>query len=215
MKNAPIKLTLSVQTEGVPEHDVKEFETRLLNVLGTHLNALGCTVSCSSSANFAADSQYLITQILERGVVVKSGFGTNDHVEVEAGPSPSLLSEDGRYVRLPYGGPDARIDLERLIWILVRRGNLTVPIAKKHTGLSGLTEAYASGLDAILRREFLPANSPYRNTSQATIAVVDALVESGLFYREIHRLKGFYRPVQCLTINRERVVGFVKEAAEY
>lgn len=136
----------------------------------------------------------------------------------------SLLSADGRFVTLPHGGPDAKIDLHRLGDALCRRGTtLTVlpvgkdgepqkllPIAKKTQKLDDFTGGPANGLDAILRRCFLPEGSPYQNTMQATNAVVDALVETGLFSRTVQSMPGFYRPVQCLAINERELVEFVE-----
>lgn len=136
----------------------------------------------------------------------------------------SLLSADGLFVTLPHGGPDAKIDLHRLGHALYQRGTtLTVlpvgedgepqrllPIAKKTQKLDDFTGGPANGLDAILRRCFLPVGSPYQNTMQATNAVVDALVETGLFSRTVQPMPGFYRPVQCLAINERALVEFVE-----
>ena len=68
-----------------------------------------------------------------------------------------------------------------------------------------------NGLDAILRRCFLPENSPYKNTMQATTAVVDALVETGIFSRSIEAMTGYYRPVQCIRIDEERAKAFLQK----
>ena len=63
-------------------------------------------------------------------------------------------------------------------------------------------------LDPLIRREFLPANSPYQNTMQATTEVVDALVESGLFIRTKKHFEGFYRPVKALDVCHEAMNAF-------
>lgn len=150
---------------------------------------------------------------------VRTASATNAAPAVE-----SLLSADGLFVTLPHGGLDAKIDLHRLGHALCRRGTtLTVlpvgkdgepqkllPIAKKTQKLDEFTGAPANGLDAILRRCFLPEGSPYQNTMQATNAVVDALVETGLFSRTVQPMPGFYRPVQCLAINERALVEFVE-----
>ncbi|MCZ2903226.1 hypothetical protein [Burkholderia thailandensis] len=140
----------------------------------------------------------------------------------------SLLSADGLFVTLPYGGPEAQIDLHRFAHALCQRGTtLTVlpigkhgepqkllPIAKKTQKLDDFTGGPANGLDSILRRCFLPKGSPYQNTMQATNAVVDALVETSLFSRTVQAMSGFYRPVQCLAINERELSEFVERLGQ-
>ncbi|KVF26150.1 hypothetical protein [Burkholderia vietnamiensis] len=49
---------------------------------------------------------------------------------------------------------------------------------------------------------------------QATTAVVDALVETGLFQRTTQTMDGFYRRLQCLSVVHEKIVAFVNELDE-
>lgn len=46
---------------------------------------------------------------------------------------------------------------------------------------------------------------------QATTAVVDALVETGVFSLSIESLPGYYRPVQSLLINEEAAAEFLQK----
>ncbi len=131
----------------------------------------------------------------------------------------SLLSADGRTITLPHGGLGAKIDVHALAHAFCRRGTvLTVlPIAKKQQKLADFgsgPDGPINGLDAMLRRCCLPKESPYRDTMQATTAVVDALVETGLFERAVRSLPGFYRPVQCLVVNEEKMITFVNELGD-
>ncbi|KVG31421.1 hypothetical protein [Burkholderia diffusa] len=132
--------------------------------------------------------------------------------ESEASASDSLLSADGLFIRLPHGGPDAKIDLRQFIDAWARRGTISVlAINKRRQAYEKFEGEALNGLDAILRRCFLPKDSPYQNTMQATTAVVDALVETGVFSRSLESMPGYYRPVQCIRINEEKAAEFLQK----
>lgn len=132
--------------------------------------------------------------------------------EGEASASDSLLSDDGLFIRLPHGGPDAKIDLLQFIDAWARRGTISVlAINKRRQAYEKFEGEALNGLDAILRRCFLPKDSPYKNTMQATTAVVDALVETGVFSRSLESMLGYYRPVQCIRINEEKAAEFLQK----
>ena len=89
--------------------------------------------------------------------------------------------------------------------------NKPLAINKRRQAYDKFEGEAVNGLDAILRRCFLPENSPYKNTMQATTAVVDALVETGIFSRSIEAMTGYYRPVQCIRIDEERAKAFLQK----
>lgn len=157
--------------------------------------------------------------------------GTTNAAPPSDSVSESLLSADKLFIKLPHGGPDAKIDVHAFAYAFCRRGTTdsvlpvvpVVPIAKKTQKLADFEAKRdnenkivgpINGLDAMLRRCCLPEGSPYRDTMQATTAVVDALVETGLFKRTIQTMPGFYRPVQCLSVVEDKIVAFVKEHGE-
>ncbi|WP_186214102.1 hypothetical protein [Burkholderia gladioli] len=146
-----------------------------------------------------------------------------------ASESESLLSADKLFIKLPHGGPNAKIDVHAFAHAFCRRGTTdtvlpVVPIAKKTQKLADfegtrddnkrVVVGPINGLDAMLRRCCLPEGSPYRDTMQATTAVVDALVETGLFKRTTQTMDGFYRPVQCLSVVQEKIIAFVNDLGE-
>ncbi len=132
--------------------------------------------------------------------------------ESNAGASDSLLSDDGLFIRLPHGGPNARVDLLQFIDAWARRGTISVlAINKRRQTYEEFEGEARNGLDAILRRCFLPKDSPYKNTMQATTAVVDALIETGVFSRSIESMPGYYRPVQCIRLNEEKAAEFLQK----
>lgn len=133
----------------------------------------------------------------------------------EASTSEPLLSPDGRFIRLPQGGLNAQIDLVQFIDAWMRRGTISMisvlAIGKRRLAYANFEGAALNGLDAILRRCFLPVASPYQNTMQATTAVVDALVETGVFERSVEPMDGYYRPVQCIRIKEDRAEAFLQK----
>ncbi|XEG73997.1 hypothetical protein QA447_07140 [Pseudomonas sp. abacavir_1] len=130
-------------------------------------------------------------------------------------PSP-LLSEDGLFIRLPHGGPDACIDLIVLANYCYERSLIAIAIGARQQRLSKFDANQVGALDPLIRMCFLRPDSPYRNTMQATTEVVDALVETGLFKRtkrDFNNAKEgqqFYRPVLALDVNEDAVKAFVK-----
>ncbi|MEX3919389.1 hypothetical protein AB4Y43_24615 [Paraburkholderia sp. BR10872] len=154
--------------------------------------------------------------------------GTTNAAPVSDFVPESLLSADKLFIKLPHGGPDAKIDVHAFAHAFCRRGTTdtvlpVVPIAKKTQKLTDFeakrddnnkTVGPINGLDAMLRRCCLPEGSPYRDTMQATTAVVDALVETGLFKRTTQTMPGFYRPVQCLSVVLEKILTFVNDHGE-
>jgi len=148
-------------------------------------------------------------------VIPYEEYQRNETMNIDADEtkvSTSLLSTDGLYVTLPHGGPGAKIDLRRFIDAWVRRGtNWVVAISKRQQAYDKFENELKNGLDAILRRCFLPPNSPYMNTMQATTAVVDALVETGVFRYSIEKIPGYYRAVQCIHINVEEALEFLEK----
>lgn len=126
--------------------------------------------------------------------------------------SSSLLSEDGLYITLPHGGPGARLDLRQFIDAWVRRGTISMmAVNKRQQGLAKFTGEAVNSLDPILRRCFLPEGSPYVNSMQATTQVVEALVQTGVFRQTVESMPGFYRPVQCIAIDEEKAVEFLRK----
>jgi hypothetical protein len=122
--------------------------------------------------------------------------------------SPSLLSEDGLRITLPHGGPSAHIDLVRLVDYFIRRSLSSLAISARQQTLDKFQANQLRSLDPMLRICFLPKDSPYRNTMQATNEVVDALVETGLFARSKRSFSEehstYYRPVNALDFLAER-----------
>lgn len=84
-----------------------------------------------------------------------------------------------------------------------------IPINARTQALRVFEKEFSAGLDPLIRRHFLPKDSPYRNTMQATTAVVDALVKTGLFSRSKRKFN-FYRPVNALDFNLEAAREFMK-----
>lgn len=130
-------------------------------------------------------------------------------------PSP-LLSEDGLFIRLPHGGPDAQIDLIVLANYCYERSLIAIAIGARQQRLSKFEINQVGALDPMIRMCFLKQDSPYRNTMQATTEVVDALVETGMFKRTKRDFNNavegqqFYRPVLALEVNEAAVKAFVK-----
>lgn len=132
--------------------------------------------------------------------------------EASTSHSHSLLSANGLFIRLPHGGPDAQIDLLQFIDAWMRRGTLSMlAVNKRYQAYEKFEGEALNGLDAILRRCFLPKDSPYHNTMQASTAVVDAFVETGVFSRNLESMPGYYRPVQCIRINVEMAEHFLEK----
>lgn len=126
--------------------------------------------------------------------------------------SPSLLSADGRYVRLPHGGPNARLDVLRLADLCARKEISCLAIGKRAQALNLFSmEEVRHGLDPLIRSFFLPKDSPYRNTMQAVNDVVDALVATGIFDHAKVRFPHYGRAVNSLKVNKVALQAFLEK----
>lgn len=126
--------------------------------------------------------------------------------------SPSLLSADGRYVRLPHGGPNARLDVLRLVDLCARKEISCLAIGKRAQALDLFSrEDVRHGLDPLIRSYFLPKDSPYKNTMQAVNDVVDALIETGIFDHAKMRFPHYGRAVNSLKVNPAALKAFLEE----
>ena len=126
--------------------------------------------------------------------------------------SLSLLSADGRYVRLPHGGPHARLDVLRLADLCARKGISRLAIGKRAQALNLFSrEDVRHGLDPLIRSFFLPKDSPYRNTMQAVNDVVDALVETGIFDHAKVQFPHYGRAVNSLEVNKAALQAFLEK----
>lgn len=123
-------------------------------------------------------------------------------------PDSSLLSSDGTRIELPHGGPGAYIDLIQFADFIDRCGVIDMAINQRAQAYDKFPYDQLNSLDPLIRRAFLPETSPYRNTMQATTAVVDALVESGLFKRTKRSYDHYYRPVNAIETNKESLIKF-------
>ncbi|TWI52975.1 hypothetical protein IQ22_02810 [Pseudomonas duriflava] len=127
-------------------------------------------------------------------------------LQAEAVVKPSLLTEEDLMIKLPYAGPVGFLDIRQLVKYLDSKGIRDLAINQRAQKLDKYPEEQKMTLDPIIRRDFLPANSPYRNTMQATAEVVDALVESGFFRRTKKKYPFFARAVNALELVEEKVV---------
>lgn len=135
-----------------------------------------------------------------------------DSSEFEQPPRASLLSADGRYVRLPNAGPDFHLDVLRLVDLLARRGTISLAIAQRAQTLDKFNEdQFRNGLDPLIRRCFLPDGSPYKNTMQASNEVVDALVQTGIFEPAMEKFPAWYRPVKSLKVKKDELLAFIQK----
>ena len=134
--------------------------------------------------------------------------------EEEAVAGPSLLHADGFTITMPNGGPGQTFDVRQLVCAMMRRGttgmavNGVMAINARKQAYHAFNVNTMNTLDPILRRCFLPPDSPYRNTLQATVRLVDALIETGVFTRAMVSGPGFYRPVQGIRLDEEQAVAF-------
>ncbi len=129
-----------------------------------------------------------------------------------AAHSTSLLSADGRYVRLPHGGPKAQLDVLRLADLCARKEISCLAVGKRAHALEKFSkEDIQHGLDPLIRSFFLPKDSPYRNTMQAVNDVVDALVETGIFDHAKIRFPHYGRAVNSLKVNPAALQAFLEK----
>lgn len=122
----------------------------------------------------------------------------------------TLISEDGLRIRLPQGGPGAEIDLIKLVDYCRSSHILSMSINARQQTLDKFDSKQLGSLDYLLRTQFLPKGSPYRNTMQATTEVVDALVQTGIFLRTKRNFPEYYRPVLALDYLADKGNEFMK-----
>ncbi len=126
--------------------------------------------------------------------------------------SASLLSADGRYVQLPYGGFGTKLDVLRLADFCARKGITCFPISNRAQAFEKFSpEEVQHGLDPLIRRFFLPENSSYRNTMQAVKDVVDALVATGIFDHTKVLFPYYRRKVNALQVNQAALQDFLEK----
>lgn len=130
------------------------------------------------------------------------------------GSQESLLSPDRTKIKLPHGGPGAYLDLVAFAHYWNKRGWRDMAINQRAQSLEKFPTDQENTLDPFIRRHFLPGNSPYKNTMQAVAAVVDALVESGLFTRIKKRYPFFYRPVNAIESRADSFKQYLSEQGE-
>ncbi|WP_256824927.1 hypothetical protein [Pseudomonas kurunegalensis] len=139
----------------------------------------------------------------------------NQSNPVEALSAPSLLSADRRFIRLPHGGPGAKLDVFKLLDWLNARAITDLAINQRAQTLDKFPQDQSMTLDPIIRRVFLGEGSPYKNTMQAVTEVVDALEETGYFKRTKKSYPSlFYRPVNALEIDWAKAAQFLKGQTE-
>jgi hypothetical protein len=118
---------------------------------------------------------------------------------------PLNLLVDGSFtVKLPYGGADAYLDIRALVRHLLKNGISDLAINQRAQSLDQYPPEQRMTLDPIIRHDFLPASSPYKNTMQATAEVVEALVKSGYFVRIKKKYPYLSRTVNALAIVAEK-----------
>jgi|SRR5471030_632091 len=123
----------------------------------------------------------------------------------------SLLSADKTRILLPHGGPNAYLDLVQFADYVARHGVMNMAINQRAQALDKFPREQLNTLDPLIRHHFLPQGSPYKNTMQATTAVVDALVESGLFVRVKQSYPSFFRPVNAIASCEAAIKQFLKD----
>lgn len=139
-------------------------------------------------------------------------IASQPHDAVDDRLSKSLLSADGRYVQLPYGGFGTKLDVLRLADFYARKGVTCFPISNRAQAFEQFSpEEVQHGLDPLIRRFFLPKNSSYRNTMQAVKGVVDALVATGIFDHTSVRFPYYRRTVNALQVNQAALQDFLEK----
>jgi hypothetical protein len=98
--------------------------------------------------------------------------------------SASLFNADEWVVKLPHAGVFGFLDVRALItWMRNTFPDHTVAINNRAQSLSAFPDEQYETLDPWIRRNLSEPAQKYLNTMQATNAVVDALVETGIFKR--------------------------------
>lgn len=114
-----------------------------------------------------------------------------------------------RFVRLPYGGPDARLDVLKLVEWMLREKIYEIPVNQRAQGYDKFPADQLLTLDPLIRRYFLKKDSPYINTMQATSEVIDTLEKTGLFERSRMKTPAFFRAVNSIKLNVEKAQAFI------
>lgn len=136
----------------------------------------------------------------------------SNNATVDLPKTASLLSADGRYVRLPNAGPNFHLDVLQLAELFDRQGIPCIAIAQRAQKLDKFdVEEIRNGLDPLIRSFVLPDDSPYRNTMQASNEVVAALIATGIFEPTMAKFPSWYRPVKSLKINVESLREFIEK----
>jgi hypothetical protein len=124
-------------------------------------------------------------------------------------------SEDAglRFVRLPHGGPKARLDVVKLVELLIREKIYEIPVNQRAQSYDKFPKDQKITLDPLIRRYFLGMKSPYVNTMQATNEVIESLVRTGIFERSKMKHEAFYRAINSVKLNKEKADEFLKKFA--
>lgn len=130
----------------------------------------------------------------------------------------ALVSADSRFVRLPYGGSNARLDVVKLIqyWlrgIAAKTLDVHMAINSRAQTLDQFPENQLDcTLDPLVRKTFLQGDGGYKNTMQVTGEVVDGLVATGVFSRCSKQYPGlFSRSVKALEIDPGKAKAFLEQ----
>jgi len=115
-----------------------------------------------------------------------------------------------RHIALPHSG-GATLDLARFISYWQRFNIVRMPVGARAQRYDRFPTEQLNSLDPVLRRVFLPSNSPYKNTMQAVSSVVDALIATGIFHLTVAACPGYYRPVQVLEINNAKANAYLED----
>lgn len=115
-----------------------------------------------------------------------------------------------RYIDLPHAGGQ-RLDVARFVAYCFRFGTTAMAIGARKQTYDKFPREELNMLDPVLRRVFLPADSPYRNTMQAVQSVVDALVATGVFERTEMSFDCYDRLVNSIRINEDKAREFMAE----
>lgn len=158
-------------------------------------------------------------------VIPYADFKEMERHLTQAESTTNLELESDWYISLPEA-PGEKIDLVRLVDYLLRQSNVAFsadddkeekmkdfishfPVNARTQALAAFEGRTAAGLDTLIRRFFLPSGSPYADRMQATKAVVDSLVATGLFRRSKRKFD-FYRPVNALEFDDKAAKEFMK-----
>jgi hypothetical protein len=133
------------------------------------------------------------------------------YVSLQRQVGSAVAFEEGaqRFVRLPHAGPKGRLDVLRLVEFLTRANILEIAVNKRAQIYEKFPQDQQMTLDPLIRREFLGLKSPYVNTMQAINEVIDSLVQTGLFERSKMKHPAFFRAVNSVKLNVEKVAEFL------